>query len=61
MSAKKIDREYVSDIDKFLREFDKTHPLSASQQKEITKNGKIAHLRDDPKAPHRSENIWEKF
>jgi len=37
---------YVSDFDKCMEEFDKTHKNSASQEKEIEKHEKIAALRD---------------
>lgn len=45
---KKRARSYISDIDKFLSEFDNTHPLSASQLAEINKYKNIIKLRDQP-------------
>jgi hypothetical protein len=37
---------YVSDLDKFSKEFDRTHPLSESQKAEIEKHQRIYKLRD---------------
>lgn len=49
---RKIIKNYVSDLDKFLREFDQQHPEpSASQQEEINKHKRIAALRDKA-VPH---------
>ena len=43
----KINRKFVSDIDQFLVEFDKTYPQkSASQLEEIKKYEKVFKLRD---------------
>lgn len=47
MKHKKNTR-FVSDIDQFCTEFDRTHALSASQQAEIAKYEKIIELRDQP-------------
>ena len=45
----KVDRRYVSDLDKFLKEFDQQHPEpSASQAEEIKKHERLATLRDEP-------------
>ncbi|EKD75097.1 MAG: hypothetical protein ACD_44C00225G0001 [uncultured bacterium] len=38
---KKIDTCYVSELDKFMADFDKKHQKSASQEKEIKKYKKI--------------------
>lgn len=43
---RKIDKHYVSDIDKKLAEFDATHPKSRSQQAEYDKYQRIYQLRD---------------
>ena len=45
---KKIDKQYVSEIDKKLAGFDATHPKSAAQQAEYDKYQRIYHLRDIP-------------
>ena len=39
---------YVSEIDRFLTDFDQTHPLSATQQAEKQKFKRIFKLRDHP-------------
>lgn len=53
---------YVSPLDQFLNEFDKTHPkLSLSQQREQKKFARIYKLRDYPTQPETPENFWEKF
>lgn len=52
MNYKKIDTNYVSEIDKFLNQFDQEHPeLSKSQQKEKAKYKRIYALRDNPHRP----------
>lgn len=43
---KKIDRYYVSEIDKKMAEFNKKNPLSPSQQFEHDKYQKIYQARD---------------
>lgn len=58
LSKKKINKSYISEIDQFLTEFDRTHSLSASQQAEITKYKRIYHLRDVPvMSEHKPEEI----
>lgn len=47
---RKIDKHYVSDIDKKLAEFDATHPKSRSQQAEYEKYQRIYRLRDSETA-----------
>lgn len=42
----KIDKHYVSDIDKKLAEFDAAHPKSRAQQAEYDKYQKIYRMRD---------------
>lgn len=61
MSKHDIDKAYVSPYDKFLFEFDATHNKSASQIKEIQKNGRIAHMRDDKNYNSDKGEIWEEF
>ncbi len=58
----KIDKHYVSPIDKKLAEFNATHPLSASQQAEVAKYNRIYYLRDH-KMPISEVDveIWEGF
>lgn len=53
---------YTSDLDKFLTEFDKSHPkLSASQCAEIKKYQRIYKLRNDPHATDQQNTFWDKF
>lgn len=61
-----LKRDYVSELDQFLQDFDQNHPQkSASQQREIAKHKNIADLRDDviEKASKTSQekNLWKKF
>jgi hypothetical protein len=39
---------FVSEIDEFLEEFNRTHPLSQSQIDEVNKHKRVAELRDKP-------------
>lgn len=53
-----IDKNFVSEYDRFLRAFDKEHPQkSASQQQEINKNARIAKKRDNPMAENDATDI----
>jgi len=64
MNFPKLDKKYVSEIDQFLAEFDKTHPkLSASQVREIQKAARITRLMKSGTAPAQPEKpeIWEEF
>lgn len=61
MSKHDIDKAYVSPFDKFLFEFDATHPKSASQLKEIEKFKRIFALRDDKHPEIVVEEVWEEF
>ena len=54
---KKIDRYYVSEIDKKMAEFNKSHPLSASQQFEHDKYQKIYQSRDHAQEPTKENTI----
>lgn len=58
----KVTQYYVSDIDKFLAEFDRTHPQkSLSQKKEIAKYKRISDLRDNPVLTDLTSKIWDGF
>ena len=46
---------YVSDIDKMLQNFDKTHPKSASQLAEMRKYETIYAKRDQPTEDHKDK------
>lgn len=61
MNELDIDKAYVSPYDKLLYTFDATHLPSASQQKEILKNQRIATLRDNATPLSTDEPIWTEF
>jgi len=53
---------FVSEEDKFLKQFDKNHPeLTLSQQVEIEKHKRIAKLRDEKEITAEERKIWEGF
>ena len=57
---KKINRHFVSEIDKAMAKFNKTHELSASQRKEKEKYAKIHGLRDNPtELPLDDDSLWD--
>lgn len=49
-------KNYVSDIDIFLKEFDETHSKSESQLAEIQRYQRIYTLRDQPVAAKTHED-----
>jgi len=56
----KIDKHFVSEIDKKMAEFDATHPKSASQQAEYDKYQRIYRLRDVPTEQTASrDELWD--
>ncbi len=61
MKRQAIDTSFVSDIDKFLTNFDQQHAKTASQQAEIDKYQRISKLRDDAGAGKKDETVWEEF
>ena len=64
MSSNPILRDYVSDLDQFLQEFNQQHPqLSQTQQQEVTKYRRIYRLRDehDNKPTVAVTKLWEGF
>ena len=55
----KIDKHFVSEIDKKLAQFDATHEKSASQSAEFKKYEKINRLRDVPTASAvKEDDLW---
>lgn len=53
---------FTSGLDKFLEDFDKTHPkLSPSQRAEMQKYARIYKLRDNPKHIEHKNELWDKF
>lgn len=61
MNHNDIDKAYVSPYDQLLHTFDATHPKTASQQKEIKKNKRIATQRDHANPLPTDEAIWSEF
>ena len=61
MNHNDIDKAYVSPYDKLLFTFEATHAPTASQEKEIKKNQKIATLRDNATPLSPDETLWSKF
>lgn len=64
MSTNKILKNYISEIDQFMQEFDKQHPgLSLSQQKEIAKAKRVAKRRDEAVSASAAapKKIWKDF
>ncbi|PIZ03703.1 MAG: hypothetical protein COY58_07665 [Gammaproteobacteria bacterium CG_4_10_14_0_8_um_filter_38_16] len=57
---KNIDKQFVSEIDKKMAEFDATHAKSVSQQAEINKYQKINHLRDvSTTSDNTKDDLWD--
>lgn len=54
---------YVSELDRFLADYDKAHPdLSKSQRKEFEKYQRIYQFRDNPEAVARKRSsFFENF
>ncbi len=48
MQRSKVNKNYISEIDQRLADFNRTHPKSKSQQAEIKKYQRIYQLRDNP-------------
>ena len=57
----KVDKQFVSEIDKKLAKFDKTQPKSQAQLDEIEKYQKIYQLRDNANLQETpaKEDIWD--
>jgi hypothetical protein len=57
-----INRYYVSNLDRFLEEFDKKpEAYSASRRAEEAEYARIDELRDNPNASEPKKQIWEGF
>ena len=52
---------YISEIDKFLTEFNRTHAYSASQKEEVKKHQRVYKLRDNANADEGANELWEDF
>jgi hypothetical protein len=57
MLKKGLDRKHVSELDKFLKDFDEKTPLSSSQEAEIEKHQQVAKRRDEDCGPDADEII----
>jgi len=55
----KIDKNFVSEIDKKLAEFDRTHPKSPSQLAEIKKHLQVFKLRDKATDSEAQKDLWK--
>ena len=55
---RKIDKHFVSEIDKKLAEFDATHPQSPAQRAEFEKYQHLYRLRDVPTESVKKPNDW---
>ena len=60
---KKVNKNFVSELDVFLSELHESTPLSESQQKEIDKHTRIFKMRDTPTAhaSPKSNAPWDVF
>jgi hypothetical protein len=56
----KIDKHFVSEIDKKMAEFNETHPRSAEQQAEYDKYQRIYMMRDVPtECIEDQDSLWD--
>lgn len=55
----KIDKHFVSEIDKKMAQFDATHPKSPAQQAEFDKYQRIYQMRDVPTECTEKNDIWK--
>jgi len=55
----KIDKHFVSEIDKKMAKFDATHEKSAAQQAEFEKYQRIYKMRDVPMECTGQSDIWK--
>jgi hypothetical protein len=54
----RVEKNYISEIDKRMVKFDRTHSKTASQQAEIKKYQRIFRLRDNPTLEEEKKDIW---
>jgi len=57
----KVDKHFVSEIDKRLAEFHQTQPKTASEQAEIDKHAQVFALRDNPDISQEQpqDDLWD--
>lgn len=53
---KRMQKSFVSQIDNFMQQYDKKHPKSSSQRKEIQKHENISKSRDHKKAKQKKSS-----
>ncbi|WP_267256496.1 CBU_0585 family protein [Coxiella endosymbiont of Ornithodoros maritimus] len=58
-NAQKFPAAYISEIDKRLAEFDRSHAWSTRQMAEIKKYQRIFQLRSQPLQPAKKPSIWD--
>lgn len=62
MIFSKCKKNFVSEIDQFLAEFDKHNPQkSPSQEFEIAKYERVGRLRDKHPVEHQQDELWKDF
>lgn len=56
-------KNYVSEVDKFLKKFNQEHQgqYTELQRKERNIHKRVKDLRDNPAATKKDKDIWEKF
>lgn len=52
---------YLSEGDKFIKEFNQAHPMSMSQKEEVKKHQRVYQLRDKQVNEDTPSGIWEEF
>ena len=55
---KKMNKSFISSMDIFLQNFDRSHSLSKSQKKEVEKNENIALKRDQAQDSPVKKTQW---
>ncbi len=59
MSTKPIDKHFVSDVDKKIREFDQQHAPSEAQLAEIKKYQRVYAHRDNALDENKESDLWD--
>ena len=61
MFKKQFKKNYLSEIDKMLNDFNQANQKSASQKAEINKYKRVFLLRDHPVSNEAQQEVWEDF
>ena len=61
MNLSKSNKNFVSPIQQYLRDFNNTHEKTASQLAEIAKHKPVFEKRDTIQKQQKEDNIWEDF